>query len=286
MGRKKFFGEYLIAKGLISDADVLEALILQRNETTSFEKMVCNLGIMDMSLAFKVLTLQAETDLSFMEVAVRHGFINDTQAELTRACIESEKPAIGEVLIRMNKLDKGVMEKELALFERSVRVYDDIKGLLLQIKLFKDLDEVALRSLANITSVTEYDGDQYVIREGEPANNLFAVFSGSLMITKENSGGEQGSIYVGNIQAQEVFGESAVFKGGQRTANVVTCGKTTLLEMERKEFQKFLTDYPAKSQSILLFLVNQLIDKLSDSNHELVQIRNQLYTMQDHRNEE
>lgn len=286
MGRKKFFGEYLIAKGLISDADVLEALILQRNETTSFEKMVCNLGIMDMSLAFKVLTLQAETDLSFMEVAVRHGFINDTQAELTRACIESEKPAIGEVLIRMNKLDKGVMEKELALFERSVRVYDDIKGLLLQIKLFKDLDEVALRSLANITLVTEYDADQYVIREGEPANNLFAVFSGSLMITKENSGGEQGSIYVGNIQAQEVFGESAVFKGGQRTANVVTCGKTTLLEMERKEFQKFLTDYPAKSQSILLFLVNQLIDKLSDSNHELVQVRNQLYTMQDHRNEE
>ncbi len=122
--------------------------------------------------------------------------------------------------------------------------------------------------------------------ERRAANNLFAVFSGSLMITKENSGGEQGSIYVGNIQAQEVFGESAVFKGGQRTANVVTCGKTTLLEMERKEFQKFLTDYPAKSQSILLFLVNQLIDKLSDSNHELVQIRNQLYTMQDHRNEE
>ncbi|MEJ1297916.1 MAG: hypothetical protein RNU03_00730 [Candidatus Sedimenticola sp. (ex Thyasira tokunagai)] len=157
MGRKKFFGEYLIEKGLIADADVLEALTAQRNETVSFEKMVCDLGIMDMSQAFKVLTLQAETDLNFMEVALRHGAIDDAQAELILACIASEKPAVGEVLVRQGKLDKETMERELALFERSVQFYEDVKGLLQQIKLFKDLDDVALRSLANITSVSEYD---------------------------------------------------------------------------------------------------------------------------------
>ncbi|MES9855712.1 MAG: cyclic nucleotide-binding domain-containing protein [Sedimenticola sp.] len=284
MGRKKFFGEYLIEKGLIADADVVEALTAQRKETASFEKMVCDLGIMDMSQAFKVLTLQAETDLNFMEVAVRHGFINDEQAELTRACIESEKPAIGEVLVILGRIDKETMERELVKFERSVKVYDDVKGLLKKIDLFKNLDDVALRSLANITSVSEYDADEYIVREGQPANDLFAVFSGSLMITKENSDSAQDAVFVGSIQEKQVFGESAVFEGGQRTANVVTCGETTLLEMERKAFQKFLNDYPAKTQSILLFLINQLIDKLSDSNHELVQIRNQLYGMQDRSN--
>ncbi|MEJ1379128.1 MAG: cyclic nucleotide-binding domain-containing protein [Candidatus Sedimenticola sp. (ex Thyasira tokunagai)] len=285
MGRKKFFGEYLIEKGLIADADVLEALTAQRNETVSFEKMVCDLGIMDMSQAFKVLTLQAETDLNFMEVALRHGAIDDAQAELILACIASEKPAVGEVLVRQGKLDKETMERELALFERSVQFYEDVKGLLQQIKLFKDLDDVALRSLANITSVSEYDADEYVVREGEPANELYAVYSGSLMITKENSGSKMDSVYVGNIKEHELFGESAVFEGGLRTANVVTCGKTMLLEIERQEFQKFLSDYPAKTQAILLYLVNQLVGKLSSSNHELVLVRNQLYAIQDQRNE-
>ncbi|WXG57189.1 MAG: cyclic nucleotide-binding domain-containing protein [Candidatus Sedimenticola sp. (ex Thyasira tokunagai)] len=125
--------------------------------------------------------------------------------------------------------------------------------------------------------------DEYVVREGEPANELYAVYSGSLMITKENSGSKMDSVYVGNIKEHELFGESAVFEGGLRTANVVTCGKTMLLEIERQEFQKFLSDYPAKTQAILLYLVNQLVGKLSSSNHELVLVRNQLYAIQDQR---
>ena len=281
MGRKKFFGEYLIEQGLVNDADVLEALTIQRQETASFEKMACDLGIMDMSQAFKVLTLQAETDLSFMDIALRSGAIDDAQAQLTLACIESEKPAVGEVLVRLGKLDKAVMEQELDRFERSMQVYEDVKGLLADIKLFKQLDEVALRSLANISSVEEYDADHFIIREGEPANRLYALFSGSLMITKERGNDSQDSTYIGNIHTGEVFGESAVFEGGRRTANVVTCSKVMLIEIERTEFRKFLNNYPTKTQSILLFLVNQLVDKMNESNHELIQVRNQLYEIQD-----
>lgn len=281
MGRKKFFGEYLIEQGLVNDADVLEALTIQRQETASFEKMACDLGIMDMSQAFKVLTLQAETDLSFMDIALRSGAIDDAQAQLTLACIESEKPAVGEVLVRLGKLDKAVMEQELDRFERSMQVYEDVKGLLADIKLFKQLDEVALRSLANISSVEEYDADRFIIREGEPANRLYALFSGSLMITKERGNDSQDSTYIGNIHTGEVFGESAVFEGGRRTANVVTCSKVMLIEIERTEFRKFLNNYPTKTQSILLFLVNQLVDKMNESNHELIQVRNQLYEIQD-----
>ncbi|MEJ1389567.1 MAG: hypothetical protein RPU34_01510, partial [Candidatus Sedimenticola sp. (ex Thyasira tokunagai)] len=46
--------------------------------------------------------------------------------------------------------------------------------------------------------------DEYVVREGEPANELYAVYSGSLMITKENSGSELDSVYVGNIKEHEL----------------------------------------------------------------------------------
>ncbi|MEJ1375087.1 MAG: cyclic nucleotide-binding domain-containing protein [Candidatus Sedimenticola sp. (ex Thyasira tokunagai)] len=281
MARKKFFGEYLIEKGLITDADVLEILTAQRKATISFERMACDLGIMGVSQAFKVLTLQAETDLDFMEVALQHEIIDKAQAELTLASIESVRPAVGEMLVLLEKLDKETVERELTLFECSVAIHDDVKGLLKEIYLFKNLDEVALRALANIVSVSEYDADHFVVKEGQQANSLFAVTSGSLMITKINSDNDQDSIYVGNIQTKEVFGESAVFEGGRRTASVITCDKTTLLEIERKEFQKFLYSHSAKTQSILLFLISQLVEKLSDLNHEHVKVCNRFYATQD-----
>ncbi len=77
-----------------------------------------------------------------------------------------------------------------------------------------------------------------------------------------------------------MFGEAAVFEDGRRTASIVTCSKVTLLEIEQREFHKFLYNYSVKTQPILLFLVNQLVDKLHDSNNEQVQIRNQLYAAQ------
>ncbi|MEJ1339974.1 MAG: hypothetical protein RPU64_02700, partial [Candidatus Sedimenticola sp. (ex Thyasira tokunagai)] len=59
------------------------------------------------------------------------------------------------------------------------------------------------------------------------------------------------------------------------------CDKTTLLEIERKEFQKFLYSHSAKTQSILLFLISQLVEKLSDLNHEHVKVCNRFYATQD-----
>ncbi|OOZ35724.1 hypothetical protein [Solemya velesiana gill symbiont] len=162
-GQKKFFGEHLIDRRLISEADVLEALTLQREETPTFEKMAVKIGAMNMSQVFKALTMQAETDLSFMDVALRHGLIDEPQAETVLDCIQSNKPAIGEALIKLGKIDRKTMERELDRFQDSIQVYEDVQGLLQEITLFQSLDEVALRSLANITTVIDYDADDYVL---------------------------------------------------------------------------------------------------------------------------
>ncbi len=281
MARKKFFGEYLIDRRLISEQDVIDALALQREETPPFEKMACKIGAMEMSQVFRTMTLQAETDLSFMDVALKHGFIDDAQAETVLDCIQSNKPAIGEALIKLGRLDRETMERELDKFQQSVQAYEDIHGLLLDISLFENLDDVALRSLANITTVRDFSSDEYVVKEGDPASALYAVASGSLMITKENPADHLDAIYMGTLNEGEVFGESAILEGGFRTANVLCCSDTTLLEIKRTPFQHFLANYPSKSQPVLTYLINQLIAKLNTTNNDLSLARNQLYAIQD-----
>ncbi|MET0101636.1 MAG: cyclic nucleotide-binding domain-containing protein [Sedimenticola sp.] len=281
MARKKFFGEYLIDRRLISEADVLEALTLQREETPTFEKMACKIGAMNMNQVFKVLTLQAETDLSFMDVALRHNFIDEGQAQTVLDCIDSNRPAMGEALIKLGKIDRETMERELDRFQHSVQAYEDIKGLLQEIELFSSLDDVALRSLANITTVRDFSADEYVLREGDPASALYAVSEGTLMITKENPLDNMDALYMGNINEHEVFGESAVLEGGMRTANVLCCNDVTLLEIKRGAFQRFLSNYPSKTQPILTYLIDRLIAKLHNTNQDLALAHNRLYEIQD-----
>ncbi|MEW7978864.1 MAG: cyclic nucleotide-binding domain-containing protein, partial [Candidatus Sedimenticola endophacoides] len=147
------------------------------------------------------------------------------------------------------------------------------------IDLFRNLGDHPLEALAAITQQHDYNADHYVINEGAPAGNIYSLVEGSLMITKENPVREKEPIYLGSIKPRELFGESSVLEGGIRTANVVTCSESTLLVMRRGDFLAFLRDYPATSRPILSFLVNQLVGKLSATNHELALTRNRLYRL-------
>ena len=68
MDRKLFFGEYLIARGLVTEQDVLEALAEQKRLVQSFEKTALDYGFLSMKQVFSILTRQAASDLSFEQI--------------------------------------------------------------------------------------------------------------------------------------------------------------------------------------------------------------------------
>ncbi|OOZ35723.1 hypothetical protein BOW51_10505 [Solemya velesiana gill symbiont] len=100
------------------------------------------------------------------------------------------------------------------------------------------------------------------------------------MFTKENPEDHLDAIYMGTVNEKKVFGESAILEGGVRTANVLCCSDTTLLEIKRAPFKQFLLNYASKAQPLLRYLINQLIDKLDHTNNELTLARNTLYEIQ------
>ncbi|MEW7983788.1 MAG: hypothetical protein G8D28_09060 [gamma proteobacterium symbiont of Phacoides pectinatus] len=101
MERSRFFCQHLIHKELITPRDALDALDLQRREAPTFERLALESGVMDPDGVFQTLTLQARTELSFMEVAVGHGLLSAIQASRILALQQERKPRIGQILVRL-----------------------------------------------------------------------------------------------------------------------------------------------------------------------------------------
>ena len=82
------------------------------------------------------------------------------------------------------------------------------------------------------------DGDIWV-REGDEADNVYFIVSGSLEATNAKP---QGDIVVGTIDAGQIIGEVTVIAGGRRTATLRAKGAAEVLEIHRNDFETWLND--------------------------------------------
>ncbi len=82
------------------------------------------------------------------------------------------------------------------------------------------------------------DGEVLVL-EGDEADNVYFVVSGSLEATNTKP---QGDIVVGRIDAGQIVGEVTVIAGGRRTATLRAKGSSEVLEIHRNDFETWLND--------------------------------------------
>lgn len=281
MGRKLFFGEYLIEHDRVTEEQVLHALEVQRKRTPAFEKMALQLSLLNMKQVFQILTSQAATDLTFPELAVRDGYLTAEQAVFILENIDRERPQLGLVMVELGMVERNDMDGELAHYEEHKRQFADIATLLARIEFFSRLDKHALRSLSYIAERQVFKAGERVVSEGDVADCFYCVADGYLRITKENphSGGEE--VYLGNIGPNDVFGESSIFEQAHRTAHVGVESDAVLLRIGRKEFLHFLKEHPAGSQSVLVFIIQRLLEKLSFTNKELAYERQHFMSQKD-----
>ncbi|QWR76516.1 cyclic nucleotide-binding domain-containing protein [Candidatus Magnetomonas plexicatena] len=269
MGKDFFLGKYLIDKGLIMEEDVVDALEIQRRESPAFEKVSLELGLLNMKQIFQLLTFQADSDLTFAEVALRKKYLTQEQVVRVNNLIIDTRPFLGKILVSAGNITHEKLYEVIGSFESETEKYLDLAESLKKVKIFELLDENALESLAYIALTEKYDTGETVLKEGDEADEFFCIVSGSLKITKNTHDTEGGSCYVGSIQANDVFGESCIFDRGRRTANVITETETVLIKFKRTAFINFLKYYPKSSISILIFMVQRLMGRLERSDREL-----------------
>lgn len=91
-------------------------------------------------------------------------------------------------------------------------------------------------------TVKELEAHQVVCREGEPANDVYFLKSGKLLICTLD--GTKVKV-ISRITAGEFIGELSLFDGKPRGSSVITLEKSTLLKIPKHEISAFLPSWLA-----------------------------------------
>lgn len=104
---KHRFGQFLINKGLVTEADVFAALSIQAARQHQIGQIAIKEGLLTVRQTMQVLREQAGTCYFFGEMAVELGFLTEADVEKLLQLQQSSRPRIGEILAGMGKLDAG-----------------------------------------------------------------------------------------------------------------------------------------------------------------------------------
>ncbi|MEO5358293.1 MAG: cyclic nucleotide-binding domain-containing protein [Nitrospirae bacterium YQR-1] len=276
MEAEAFFGTYLIRQKLITEKDMLDALKYQSQKTPSFIDMANKLSFLGMKEVYEILNYQAMSDQSFEEIAQKKGFLTHEQVDVIAKQREKLKPPIGEILVLQSKIPKDIMLRELEKYHEIKFRYHDISEILRSIKMFHDIPEHILDTLAYIGEKVTCRPYDRIVAQNEDADCFYAVVSGSLKVSKNSNGSTEKEIFLYRIIKNDVFGVSSIFESQKRMANVTCEELTTLLKFNREQFLQFLKDYPKASYHILLFIIRRLLHRLRTTSDELATRRSDM----------
>ncbi len=97
-----------------------------------------------------------------------------------------------------------------------------------------------------------YAPGDVVVREGDPALNLFVVVSGHATVERDDAG------VVGRIGPGEFFGELGLIEQHGRTATVIAADELTCLLLPAWEFRALLEEHPQMAVPMLHTLIARL----------------------------
>jgi CRP/FNR family transcriptional regulator, cyclic AMP receptor protein len=121
-----------------------------------------------------------------------------------------------------------------------------------EIPLFHALNSHDLQKLASEARVVNLGKDESVMKQGDPADALYVILSGSVKIfLKQDSGPE---IVLARKGAKEYFGEM-MLDHRPRSASVSTLEPSRLAVISHAHFKRFLRESPDAAEQVILNLI-------------------------------
>jgi CRP/FNR family cyclic AMP-dependent transcriptional regulator len=121
-----------------------------------------------------------------------------------------------------------------------------------QVPLFHALNSHDLQKLAAEARVVNFSKDDPVLKQGDPADALYVILSGSVKIfLKEGSGPE---VVLATKGAREYFGEM-MLDHRPRSASVTTLEPSRLAVISHAHFKRFLRQSPDAAEQVILNLI-------------------------------
>ena len=107
--------------------------------------------------------------------------------------------------------------------------------------LFAELSDEQLERLASHTEAMHLEPGDFLIREGDPAEDLYVITAGEVDITKRSGNAE---VYLNRVGPGSIQGEIAGLERGQRMASVRAVGQVEILRIPYAALRDLLTAGP------------------------------------------
>jgi CRP-like cAMP-binding protein len=121
------------------------------------------------------------------------------------------------------------------------------------------------RNLASQSLVADAPGGTVVVARGETSDAAYFLLSGSAVAGYLV---DDDYVLLGTLGPGDFFGEFAALTGAPRTANVITEGDTTLLQMPAPALRQLLTN--AQLEEIFVHTMRQRIELMDKLDHPFV----------------
>ncbi len=133
--------------------------------------------------------------------------------------------------------------------------------------LFRNLSDTHLGLLQPLFIPCEFIADAVLFEQGDPADHLFAVVSGEVVVTFKPDDGP--SITVARVQPGSIVGWSAALGSRRYTSSAICTTYTQLLRVRGDDLRRLCLQHPDTGTIILDRLATVIAERLH-STHDLV----------------
>ena len=120
------------------------------------------------------------------------------------------------------------------------------------IALFESVSETGLLALAERVRSRSLPAGRLVFKEGEPADSMYVVLSGSVKIFLHDAARRE--VVLDTKKAGEYFGEM-MLDHRPRSASIMTLEDCEFAVLSREDFQAFLRQHPDAAEQVILNLI-------------------------------
>lgn len=114
--KTRFFGQYLLARGLITPPQLLAAIEYQQGTNSRLGEHAVALGMVTPFEADQINAFQAKHDSLFGEAAVEMGLMSGEQVDVLVASQESRHLHLGQALLSLGYLERSALDQALSAF--------------------------------------------------------------------------------------------------------------------------------------------------------------------------
>ena len=132
----------------------------------------------------------------------------------------------------------------------------NVTVLLKRVAIFSELEDNALRDLAQQCQRRQFKKNEAIFHQGDPGHTMYIVCAGRVNVQNDNGDGQ--TVFIARRGPGDYFGEMALIDGKPRMVDVITAEPTELLTLHQDAFIRCIEERPRIALKVMAMLADRL----------------------------